>query len=301
MAGTLLLSACGNENVSKNENNTQQGTQKVSVTEKNQEGEKEEMNNDNMNTGKIEISELKIQNGENTIYGKIYRPSGEGKHPAIILSHGYNGVNSDFTNECTYYAKNGYIAYAYDFCGGSARSKSTGKSTDMTISSEKSDLLAVFDYIYSMDEVDKDNVVVFGGSQGGLVSTLVTEERADKVRALALYYPALCVPDDWKKKYPNLDEVPETFDFWGLMLGKGFVEDIHKLDVFATIGNYQGNVLILHGDKDEIVPYSYSEKAVALYPNAELVEMKGEGHGFSPAGGKIAMEKVLEFMKANYK
>ena len=171
----------------------------------------------------------------------------------------------------------------------------------MTISSEKSDLLAVFDFIYGMEEVDSDNVVVFGGSQGGLVSALVAAERADKVSALALYFPALCIPDDWAKKYPNLDTVPEKFDFWGLMLGKGFVEDLKKIDVFGTIGTYEGNVLILHGDQDAIVPYSYSEKAVKTYAHAQLVKMEGEGHGFTPVADKTAVERVLAFMKENYK
>ena len=259
------------------------------------------MKKENICTGEIATEALIIDNGDNRIYGQLYRPVGEGKHPAIILSHGYNGVHTDFVHECKYFAQNGYIAYAYDFCGGSVRSKSTGNSTDMTISSEKSDLLAVFDFIYGMEEVDSDNVVVFGGSQGGLVSALVAAERADKVSALALYFPALCIPDDWAKKYPNLDTVPEKFDFWGLMLGKGFVEDLKKIDVFGTIGAYEGNVLILHGDQDAIVPYSYSEKAVKTYAHAQLVKMEGEGHGFTPVADKTAVERVLAFMKENYK
>ena len=65
---------------------------------------------------KIMTEELIIKNGEKDIYGKIYRPEGNGKFPAVILSHGYNGIHSDFTKECQYFAKNGYIAYAYDFC-----------------------------------------------------------------------------------------------------------------------------------------------------------------------------------------
>jgi len=144
----------------------------------------------------IIIKELEIKNGERKIYGKLYSPEGGGIYPAVILCHGYNGVNTDWVKECSYYAHHGYVAYAFDFCGGSVRSKSSGYSTDMTITSEKEDLFAVLDSIRAMDNVDAENVVLFGGSQGGLVSALAAAERADEVRALAMYFPALCIPGD---------------------------------------------------------------------------------------------------------
>ena len=117
-------------------------------------------------------TELKITNGNREIYGKLYMPKKEGRYPAIILCHGYNGTHDYWENECSHYASHGYIAYAFDFCGGSVNSKSIGNSTDMTITSEKEDLFMVFDYIKAMDNVDSSNIVLFGGSQGGLVSAL---------------------------------------------------------------------------------------------------------------------------------
>ena len=250
-----------------------------------------------MSSKSVKVEELIIKNGDKDVYGKIYFPKGEGKHPAVILSHGYNGANVDFVAECEYFASNGYIAYAYDFCGGSTRSQSSGKSTEMTIFTEKEDLLAVFDYIVAMQQVDAEKVFLFGGSQGGLVTTLATEERADKVKAMILYYPALSIPDNWRKTYPTTDMIPETNDFWGLMLGKIFFAAIHDFSTFENIGKYPGRVLIIHGDKDEIIPLSYSEKAVGVYDDAELVVLPGEGHGFTPDGGRVAMEKVLKFMQ----
>ena len=242
-----------------------------------------------------------ITYGEKTVFGRLYTPDAEGKLPAVILSHGFNGTNSDFVKECRYYAEHGYIAYALDFCGGSGRSKSSGKSTDMTITSEKQDLLAVFDHIRSMENVDPERIVVFGGSQGGLVSALAAAELGDQVRALALYFPAFNIPTDWRAMHPDLNAVEETFDFWGLRLGKGFVEDVYAIDVFETIGNYKGDVLIIHGTNDAVVAPSYSQRAVNTYDSAELILMPGEGHGFSPAGGESAMEYVLDFMDEHCK
>ncbi len=246
-----------------------------------------------------QVEELIIKNkAGNDIYGKIYLPDSETSCPAVILSHGYNGIHSDFTAECKYFASKGYIAYAFDFRGGSGRSKSSGKSTDMTIFTEKDDLLTVLDYISAMEQVDVENLFLFGGSQGGLVTALTAEERTDKVRGVVLYYPALNIPDDWRKTYPTLEDIPETNDFWGLKLGYNFFASIHDFDTFEHIGPYDKNVLIIHGDKDTIVSLQNSKRAVKLYQNAKLIIMPGEGHGYTPTGAKTAMEYALTFMDA---
>ncbi len=249
----------------------------------------------------INIDILEIPNGDNTVYGRIYSPEDKEKHPAIILCHGYNGTNNDFVNECRLYAENGYVAYAFDFCGGSARSMSKGlKTTEMTIFTEKSDLIAVYNYIAGLDIVDPSQIFLFGGSQGGLVTTLATEELGpEKVKGMALYFPALCIPDNWRTTYPDVSKIPEVNDFWGMKLGKNFFTSIHDFKVFDNIGKYSNDVLILHGDKDAIVPLSYSQKAVEIYPSAKLITMPGEGHGFTPAGGKTAREEVLAYLNAH--
>lgn len=241
--------------------------------------------------------ELIIKENKKEIYGKLYKPAEEGVYPIIIMSHGYNGCHADFADECNYYAKNGFIAYAYDFSGGSTRSKSVGKSTDMTIFTEKEDLLTVLDYIKNMDNVDKERTFLFGGSQGGLVTSLVAEESKDIVNSMILYYPALNIPDDWRRNYATEDGIPDTVDFWGLKLGKNFFTAIRDFQTFDNIGSFEKDILIIYGDKDAIVPLSYMEKAEKHYKNAELIILPGEAHGFTPAGGKTAMEMVLEFMK----
>lgn len=248
---------------------------------------------------KIITKELIIKENQKEIYGKIYYPEKDGKYPAVILSHGYNGTNSDFAQECTYFAQNGYVAYAYDFCGGSVNSKSSGKSTDMTVFTEKEDLLAVFNYIQGLKNVDSSQMFLFGGSQGGFVTTLAAEELMDKAKGMVLYFPALNIPDDWRYNYPDKDQIPETNNFWGLTLGKEFFLSIHDFYTFDNIGLYPNNVLIIYGNKDNTVPYNAMLKAKETYKNAELIVLENEGHGFSPSGSKKAREIVLDFLKKN--
>ena len=43
-----------------------------------------------------------------------------------------------------------------------------------------------------------------------------------------------------------------------------------------------GDTLILHGDRDEIVPFGYSARAAEVIPKAALLVVPGQGHGFFP-------------------
>lgn len=248
-------------------------------------------------TYEVAVEELTVTEGDKEVYGKLYHPKEEGTYPAVILSHGYNGCHADFTSECKYFASHGYVAYTFDFSGGSTRSKSKGASTDMTIFTEKEDLMVVFNYIKNMDIVDKENVFLFGGSQGGLVSALAAEEFVDEIKGMILYFPAFNIPGDWRNNYPTEASIPETVDFWGLKLGANFFKSMREFYVFDNIGKFDKDILIVHGDADQIAPLSYSNRAKKHYESVELVVLEGEGHGFTPQGNKKAMELALEFMK----
>ncbi len=245
----------------------------------------------------IKTKEYAIPLGEKTIFGRIWYPVTDERRPAIILSHGYNGCHTDFDTECAFFARHGIIAYSFDFCGGSTRSRSTGKSTDMTLLSEKQDLLDVFDHISAMAMVDSRAVFLLGGSQGGIVTGLAAEERADQIRGMVLYYPAFSIPDNWRDRFGTEEDTPETFEFWGLTLGKNFFVSMRNFSAYDHIGGFTGPVLILQGDKDEIVPETVARRAAEKYKNAELVILRGEGHGFTPAGVQISMEKTLQMIK----
>lgn len=292
IATMCIMTACGSKETAKNEGETPVKNEKV-TEEKQTEKQTEK---ETVAQKKVKIETLEIEANGRKIYGKIYMPDDTEKHPAIIMGHGYNGTHKDFLKECAFYAKNGYVAYTFDFCGGSGASKSTGASTDMTIFTEKEDMVAVFDYISAMENVDSEKVCMFGGSQGGLVAALAAEERADKVNSVALYFPAFNIPDNWRGNFKTESEIPEVVDFWGLKLGKKFFTEMRDFYPFENIGKFTKNVLIIQGDKDDIVPLSVAQKAKTTYKSAELVVLPGEGHGFKPSAGKQAMDLVLEFM-----
>ena len=236
--------------------------------------------------------------GTYSIYGKMYRPVGVEECGVVIFSHGFAGGCDNFPDDCKLLAENGYASFTFEFAGGSTKMQSTGrKTTEMSIMTEKKDLLAVFDYVSKLDGIDTNNMFLAGASQGGMISAMAAEELGDKVKGMALYFPAYNIPDDWRKEFAN-KEVPDTFDKWGFPLGKVFYTDIENYYPFQenNIGKYKGDVLIMQGDADKIVPQRYAEEAITHYENAELVIYEGEGHGFSAPNAQAARERLLDFV-----
>ena len=247
--------------------------------------------------GEIVIKDFVIQANDREIYGKLHYPADEGVYPAIIMSHGYNGCHGDFPYESLHLAKSGYVVCTYDFCGGSVKSKSSGKTEDMTIFTEKEDLHGVIAYVRSLEQVNENKLFLMGGSQGGLVTSLVAEEVENLISGMILYFPAFNIPEDWRGHFRTEEDIPEVFELWGMKLGKNFFLTIHDFDTFEHIGGLKKDVLIIHGDRDSVVIVENSERAKELYENLELVVLPGEGHGFSPAGVETATKLMLEFLE----
>lgn len=248
-------------------------------------------------TDAVEIKETFVQNGENTIFVKYYLPVGRSSCPVIICSHGYNGSHGDWTDECTYFAGHGYVAVSFDFCGGSMTGRSSGKTTDMTISTEKADLSAVMEWVSGMACVDRQRIFLLGGSQGGLVTALAAEEQKEKIAGMILYFPGFCIPETLRANFCKMGHIPDSFNFWNFTMGRKYVEDIFCLSVYDIIGGFDKAVLIIHGAEDEIVPLEYSRKAVTYYQNARLVVLPDEKHGFTEEGSAKAQKLTLDFME----
>lgn len=250
-----------------------------------------------MSSYQKEIVKIKHQGRE--IHSVSYMPNSNEKCPVVIFSHGFNGTNVDFTMNSELLAENNVGAICFDFCGGSVHSKSDLKTSEMTIFTEKEDLSAVVETIKTWENVDPDNIFLFGGSMGGLVSALVADEKVEGIKGLLLLFPALGIAEEWNRRFPTLETIPDIHELWGVRLGRVFFESIHGYNVFDHIGKFNKNVLIFHGDQDEIVALDYGNKAEELYPHTKIEVFPGEGHGFSEAGNKRVAEMTYEFVKAN--
>ncbi len=251
--------------------------------------------------GSCHYGEVKIRSGDITYYGVMYLPSkAEGKLTTVIMCHGLNADCGGMGIMAKELVKYGYACYCPDFYGGSNRTKSGGKMKEMSILTERRDLMSILDAIRKIEYVDTDNIFLYGESLGGAVITAAAPQIQDQIRGVILSYPALHVPDIMRESYPERNNIPDAVVIHGTTLGKPFAEDVYDLDLYAEAARYSGPVLIQHGTQDTSVDLSVSQKAAACFPNARLIVYEGAGHGFGSAEFRIpAMKALSDFIQAN--
>lgn len=243
--------------------------------------------------------ELWIENGSRRIFGELFTPqNAKANGPVAIIAHGFNGTFDFGRNYFDVMGRKGYHCYTFDFPCGSVRSRSDNNTLNMSILDEVSDVKAIVNHFRKQGH---QHIVLIGESQGGLVSALTAAELKDEVSQLVLVFPALCIPDNWRQRYPRVEDIQDVTELWGVKMGRRFFEEIHDMSAFDIIGRYRGPVLIVQGDADRIVSLDDSRRAQQLYrPGTRLHIIPGAGHGFKPNEFQQEMEQLEQFLQADY-
>lgn len=186
--------------------------------------------------------ELTIAHHGRCVYGYFYEPDTK-EYPLVIMSHGYNGRKSDFAISAEYFADNGIGAVCYTFCGGSVMDESGFPTTEMTLFTEEEDLCAVLDEVLTWERVKKEQIFLFGGSQGGLISAMAAADRKDEIKGLILLYPALCIADNWNTRFIKEEDIPSKLELWGMELGNKFFQTLRGFDHHTYISRFEQPVI----------------------------------------------------------
>ncbi len=250
----------------------------------------------------IEFCVPSDDSAKDDIYGIFYIPENAGqKLPAIIFSHGYGGTHKVGEPYAKALAKQGYAVYCFDFRGGSPHSRSGGSVLEMSVFTELDDLEQVLDYVEKQDFVDDESIFLMGTSQGGAVSAMAASRHKDSIRGMVLLYPAFVLPDRAEELFGEAENIPQTYTFLGMEVGKVYFESLIDYDIYSDISSYDKDVLIIHGTADKVVPISCAEKALETYPAAELIRIQGAGHGFSGDDRNTVIKYVSEYLNAQMK
>lgn len=227
--------------------------------------------------------DLWVERGNQRIYGKLYLPEGyDGSRrlPAIICAHYFSGSHCTSAVWARLMARAGYAAYAFDFCGGSPLSRSTGATTECTIFTHAADLSAIIDAFKKLDAVDPSSIFLLGQSQGGAVSAMAAAERGDDVAGLVLLYPAFVIHQSAVDRFGSPENVPETYLQFGQELGRDYALAALSYDFYEHVGAYTGPVIMFQGDADDMEPKEFSDRAASCYADLDYEIIPGAGHMF---------------------
>ena len=242
----------------------------------------------------VPMEEIIIQSPNGNVFGVLQLPEGKTPAPLIILSHGFGGNHTLDLDSAAYFVSAGFATYNLDFCGGGFNSKSSGTMLDMSVLTEAADLNAVIDYFRNDGRIS--DIYLWGASQGGFVSAYVAASRPDDIKAAVLEFPAIVLQDDSEARRQADGTFPETVSIMGVKVSRMYDEDATSFNLYDMLPQYPGPVLILHGDKDPIVPLRYSEKAAETFPDAQLIVYPGQGHGFTGTAAQQALDAETVFL-----
>ena len=255
-----------------------------------------------------QAQEQPVLGPEGRIAYKITLPKGfdtsTGHCPMAILMHGIFS-SKDFIpmpQLAKGLAEAGIASIRFDFDG---HGKSEGRMQDMTIEKELADARAIWDYVQGLRYVSA--VGLLGHSQGGVVASMtagrLAAAGAGAPAGMVLIAPGAVIKEACQGgKFFNArfdpKNPPEYIRCWGMMkLGREYLLTTQQLDIYGTAAAYTGPVLLLHGDRDGIVPVWCSEKYLQTYGTQTTLQMvEGENHTIT-RHRKVVVSHVMQFFR----
>jgi hypothetical protein len=196
----------------------------------------------------------------------LHYPAGgkreNGKSPAVVICHGFVGtrigVDRLFVKTARALAEAGYYALRFDYggCG-----ESTGDYGSLGFPSMIAQTRTALDYVLDIDDVDPQRVALLGHSLGGAVA-LHTAVKDRRVRQLVLWSAAFHPFNDivrivGRHVYDEAMARGEA-DYHGFSLKPKFFESLAEHQPFQAALQFAGDVLLVHGTSDDVIPTDYT-------------------------------------------
>jgi dienelactone hydrolase len=207
------------------------------------------------------------------------------RYPLVVMAHGHGGSRHEgggYQLAAESLAKAGIASIRMDFpgCGDSSESFTENNLSNMLL-----DLQAGRSFAEARPEIDSNRVGVLGYSMGGRLAVLLADIDPT-YKVMAAWTPA--VADDSRKEltslggseyYDSLKQkaletgVAEYTTRWGttLQLGYRWFIDLEESNPLGSIAKFEGPLLVLYGDEDDVVPPATSEAAIAAATSSSEV------------------------------
>lgn len=177
-------------------------------------------------------------------------------------------------------AERGMVSYVFDFFGGGNYSRNDWQD-NMSLFTAQHDLES-FAWELSLEPfVDEMKVFLCVSSLGATMTLVAARANAELVRGCALLYSAFNLHDAVRQTCPNRDYLPDRFPIMNMDVSGVFLRSYYDYDFYEHIPAFPRDVLLFHGDADNAVPLSYSQRAASLFPSCGLRVIPGGCHVFT--------------------
>jgi hypothetical protein len=198
-----------------------------------------------------------------------------GKSPVLLFCHGNAGNISHRIENIKFLVKRDISVFIFDYRG---YGQSSGRPSEKGI---YIDGIAAYDYLTEIEKISPDRIVIFGRSIGGAVAIEVALQR--KVRCLIIESTFTSTKDMAKTIFPFFIFSP-------------FLP--HHYNNILKIAGVTIPKLIIHGEDDNIVPFSMGNKLFAQATEPKLfLPIRRAGHNDTyVVGGGDYFEAIVNFI-----
>jgi pimeloyl-ACP methyl ester carboxylesterase len=234
------------------------------------------------------------------LVGVLHRADGSETAAAVILCHGMESSKESekLVTLSRQFAERGILALRFDFAGSG---ESEGKFAEMTYSGEVEDLRAAYEVVM---KYRPKKIGVLGSSMGGTVALLFAAEERN-VAALATI-AAPVHPERFSERLSTPEQTRQWraqgfTQYHGRRLNVSLLHDLEVLDVPKAVRKIFSPVLVIHGDRDDIVPVAEGrELFAALAGPKRLCIIEGSGHRLTePAHLQKALAESIDWLTQN--
>lgn len=240
--------------------------------------------------------DITVMNGARAVPATVVVPDGEGPFPTVVMNHGHGGGRQEgggFEKLAKALADAGIMTIRMDFPGSG---DSKAPFTDGYLSNMISDSNASLAYLLANYPADKNRLGILGYSMGGRIALTIAATADNPYKAVGLLAPssdpgknlALFFAGseaEFERLYAEASTDKGYADYTTIygqkqQLSKRWFDELLASHPNDAIAAYKGPMLIVHGDKDEVIKQPEVDALIKAYPAAQLVTVPGADHGY---------------------
>ena len=256
------------------------------------------------NLGKLSLFTIKAKDGT-PLYARQFLPvnfDSTKKYPVLVYLYG--GPNAQMINNTwngggdlwfQYMAQQGFVVFTVDSRGSENRGRKFEQATFRNLGdSETSDQLDAVNYLKSKSWIDAKNMVLFGWSFGGFMTTNIMLKHPDIFKVGIAGGPVI----DWR--YYEVMYTERYMD-----TPKNNPEGYKKSTLTEYAQNLKGRLLMIHGTEDPVVVWQHSMMFVkSCVDKGKLIDYfiyPGHEHNVMGKDRAHLYEKITDYIFTHIK
>jgi dipeptidyl aminopeptidase/acylaminoacyl peptidase len=229
--------------------------------------------------------------------------------PMIVMPHGGPELRDSYSFDVfgQFLASRGYAVFQPNFRGSGGFGRKFTESGHLQWGrAMQDDITDGVQYLIDAGEVDPDRICIFGASYGGYAALAGAVETPDLYKCAIAMAAVTDLPDFLKYIRKEEGRGSESYRIWKERMGdpKTDKQDLQRYSPARQAARIQIPVLLIHGEKDQIVPIEQSqtmqEQLQAAGKESRLIKLEKAGHSYWSDLDEATAMREMELFFAKY-